>query len=185
MRTTIAFSILTAAVGLLGAAPSHAQSDANFVQAALQNGNAEVARATVASNSADTRLRRYAGRIVADYNFADQRLIAIAGSQGISTANGASQPAIAGMTPEPNGGANQTQVTKQAPAPVDYFRNETASLQRTIALYEFEVSGGRNPQLRAYASKALPEFRNDLNMAKSDLSAEQHGGSSLHRRRAL
>lgn len=153
---------------LLAAAP---QTDASFIQAALHANSQEIAQASLEVDSSDPRVRDYAGRVSTDHQIANQQLIPLANSKGVDTTNVPSQP-----RPETTGnihGKPYAPASGNPMNPVAYFKKEIALHRQAIALYEKEVSSGRDPQVRAYAQKQLPVLKKHLQLAENDLRHEQ------------
>lgn len=167
----VRYTPLLLAVALLGAGTGR---DGVFIKQALQSGTHEVAQAALeATNSTDSRVRQFAGRMTTDHQQANQQLIVLGNSRGIDTSFAPSQPAITAMTPAPNGVANEPASGGRVLAPTAYFREEIAAHEKAIALFEREASSGTDSQVRAFAKQTLPILRGHLKLAQKYLSQEQ------------
>jgi putative membrane protein len=159
------------AAALMGASGNISAGDRAFVQAALKSGIAEVQRAAVQANSADYRVRQYAGRMTTDHQAANQQLAAIASDIGVDT--GSAQP----IQPQPattpgNGRPNAPSGGKALP-PAAYFSVEVRAHQHAIALFSRQASGGHNPKLSAFAKQTLTTLKAHLQLAQTYLRQEQ------------
>jgi putative membrane protein len=163
----LTFTLCSLVCGLVAAA----NVDSTFVQTAIRGNNAEIAQAALQMDSADYRVRQFAGRVTTDHKFANQQIVAIANRKGIDTSAAPPQPQpettgnVHGRPNAPNSG--------KATSPAAYFRNEITLHRKAIAAYQKEASSGGDPQIRAYARQQLPVLKKHLQLAQTYLKQEQ------------
>lgn len=146
------------------AQPSSA--DQEFVTKAAKDGTAEVTLATLAQKKATTEsARSLATQIRTDHERANAELMEIARRKGIT------------VDTEPTGEQREaaTKLTSATGAEFDraYTDEMVQDHQKAIQMFEDYSRKASDPDLKAFAEKALPTLRHHLEMAQA-----AHSGSS-------
>lgn len=136
-----------------------AAPDAAFVQKASASGLAEVALGQLGSsqgNSADTKA--FGAQMVKDHTAANNELKSIAGGKNMSMAT----------TPTPADEKAATAMSKKTGDDFDkaFAKKMVADHQKAVALFTKESTSGKDPELKAFATKTLPTLKEHLEMAK-------------------
>ena len=139
--------------------PALAADDA-FVQKAAMGGIAEVEAGNLAQQKgASDSVKQYGAQIVTDHTKANDELKQIASSKSISvpTAPDAKHQAAKGALEAKSGAAFDRSFKAQM----------IADHKTTIALFERESKSGSDPELKAFATKTLPDLQGHLTMAQA------------------
>jgi putative membrane protein len=137
--------------------------DANFVQAAAVGGMAEVQEAQIAENNGAGRtVENFARRMITDHTKLNQKLKAIAKRQGFTL-------------PSQLDAKNQSDVTTLTAAhgkafDSSYITDQVADHEAAVAAFQQEADQGADPELKAFALKALPILQHHLAMAKQAMT---------------
>jgi putative membrane protein len=133
--------------------PSKTMSDQTFVQKASAAGLAEVADAQKAMQRA-TRddVRSAAQQLLADHQAANAKLKALAERKKLSLST-----SPAPTPPAPTAGDFDSQ----------YIAAQIKAHQAAIALFKSEVDGGRDTDLKGFATETLPTLEKHLAMMES------------------
>jgi putative membrane protein len=146
--------------GMTGAALSG--QDRKFVNTAAEAGAAEVAMGKLASDHAgSTAVKSFATRIVADHQKAGDQLKSIASAKGVTP-------------PEQLSKKDQSELDKLgklkgAAFDKEYVKVQIAAHKDAVALFGSESKGGKDPELKQFASTTLPTLQDHLRMVQ-DLS---------------
>lgn len=143
-------------------APSPQQpntADRTFVQMAAMGGAAEVALGRLAvQRGANPAVREFGERMVADHSRADERLGGLARGDGVALPKG----------PDAEHRAMLEQLQQAQGAAFDraYIHGQIVDHQLTAQLLEYEIGSGQDMRLKAFASEALPQVMQHLQMAQ-------------------
>ena len=150
-----------ATAGSVGAVPgSLSTEDRSFVAEAARGGLDEVQDAQLAEQKAtSTDVKQFASLMITDHTQANQELIQIARSQGLSLPK----------TPMQAEQRSLEEMQKLSGASFDrqYVKEQVRDHQKTVALFQKEADSGQDPQLKAFAQKYLPKLQQHLQMAQS------------------
>jgi putative membrane protein len=135
-------------------------ADRDFVAAAARDGQAEVDLATLAQRKATTEpARTLASQLRTDHDRANAELMEIARRKGVN------------VDPSPTDQQREvaTKLTSLEGAAFDttYTDAMVQAHQRAVQLFEDYSHTGNDPDLRAFAAKALPTLRHHLEMAQA------------------
>jgi hypothetical protein len=173
----LAAAIIASASGLSAVAASLGAGDRNFVDRAFTLNSTAIARAHIASSSADNYVLDYVEALIADRNAANDQLQATAQTAGYRSPN-APRSEMASATARPasqNQNANDKSMQAGYSA-VAYFEKEVAANTAIVALYKSETQSGSDVALRSYAKNFLPKLEGELKNSTHLLSVER----SLH-----
>lgn len=136
-----------------------AAPDAPFVQKASASGLAEVALGQLGSSqgsSADTKA--FGAQMVKDHSAANDELKSIASGKNMTVA----------AEPMPADQKAAAAMGKKSGADFDkaFAKKMVADHQKAVALFTKESSSGKDPELKAFATKTLPTLKEHLEMAK-------------------
>ncbi|NTV10907.1 MAG: DUF4142 domain-containing protein, partial [Zoogloea sp.] len=152
-----------------------AGSDRAFVSDAVSGGMAEVeAGRLVAAKSTDADLKAFAMRMAQDHTKANDELLRIASTKGISvpTAVGAADRARLDRLNSLSGARLRQIYLAQF---------GTAAHQKTIQLFERQSREGQDADLKAYADRTLPTLQEHLRMVQQlrqgRMSGQANSGS--------
>lgn len=144
-------------------APSRASAvsrqDRKFVEKAAEGGMAEVQISQLAAQRAqDAAVRDYANRMVSDHTPANQRLMTIAATAGITP-------------PDKLDFMHRHSMKKLGKADakdfdMDYIEAQVKDHEKMVELMEDEIKDGENPELKQYATDMLPRIREHHQMAQ-------------------
>ncbi|MES2919731.1 MAG: DUF4142 domain-containing protein [Pseudomonadota bacterium] len=135
------------------------RQDRKFVEDAAIGGMAEVQLGQLASQRAqDSAVRDYGNRMVSDHTPANQRLMTIASTVGITP-------------PDKLDFMHRRTVKKLTKAEAkdfdeDYIDSQVSDHKKMIELMEEQIEDGQNPELKQYATDLLPRLREHLQMAQ-------------------
>ena len=136
------------------------QNDRLFVQVATIGGNAEVAFGQLAEQKGRSpAVRDFGHQMAADHGKANQQLMQLAKAANLP------QPG----EPDEEHKAMHRQLDQSGGADFDlvYIRGQVADHQKTAQLLEWEIGSGQDPQLKAFASQALPIVLRHLQIASN------------------
>ena len=139
-------------------------ADAKFVTTAAQSGMAEVRMGQLFAEAAQTKaLRDFGQKLVTDHTKANQELIQIAASKGVSAP---SQPAAKHEK-------MLESLSKLKGAEFDRSAQQHAVMhhQEDVQLFEKASQNLKDTELKAFAAKTLPTLKEHLELAKK-LQAE-------------
>lgn len=139
---------------------SSARADQDFVMKAGAGGAAEVAAGQMAQQKATRdEVKQLGQHLVDDHTKANDELKQIAGAKGMTP------PAA----PTPKQQRDAAKLEKMSGGAFDkaYLNQMTADHKETIALFRKEASSGKDPELKAFASKTLPTLQEHLKMVQS------------------
>ena len=182
MKTTLVISLFALAVslglawGALADDPPKDKAsqlsnltDEQFVQKASAAGLGEVNLGMLAARQASSPdVKKFAQRMVDDHTKANQELNQIADKKRI-------RPAPAMDEKHRN---LATQLGKLTGADFDrtYLKDQVKDHEEAVALFEAEAKNGKDPDLKAFASKALPTLKEHLEMVRK-LAGGNRGGA--------
>jgi putative membrane protein len=142
-----------------GSASVAASTDAEFVRKASASGLAEVTLGQLGAskgNSADTK--SFGEQMVKDHTAANDELKSIASGKNLTVS-----PA-----PMPADQKAATAMGKKSGDEFDkaFAQKMVADHQKAVALFTKESNSGKDPELKAFATKTLPTLKEHLEMAK-------------------
>ena len=141
------------------AAPLDRVDQAFFVKAA-QAGATEIAASKVAvGQAANPEVKSFAEKMIKDHTAVAEEL------QELATKKGVSLPA----QPSASQQAKIDAMTKLSSSAFDKsYASEigVAAHQDTVALFEKTAAGAKDPEVKAFAAKTLPDLKHHLSMAK-------------------
>jgi putative membrane protein len=139
--------------------------DRKFVETATAAGIAEVEMAKVAQQrGGSTGLKAFADRMVADHGKANRELASIAAAKGIAVPDrisGKDQRALARL-----------RTLRGEKFDTEYLKTQLAAHKRAVALFKREAEDGKDGELKAFASAALPTLQQHLAMG-TELSTKR------------
>jgi len=147
------------------------KSDHDFLIKAAQGGMAEVEFGKLAASKAtDEQVKEMGRKLVDDHTKANDRLMSIAQSKGVTLPTGLSK-------------ADQKELDKLSRVSgKDFdkaFLNQVKKdHEKDISLFKKEAKDGKDPDLRAFASQTLPALESHLTMAKDMSTGRSHSASS-------
>lgn len=148
-----------------------AGADKDFLEQAAQNGHAEIEGSRLAATKASNpEVKAYAQKMVDAHTKAHQELVTLA------TAKGAKLPDEPSLV-------QKTKLKLLQAADGDGFdRRYTESLgveahEDNIKLFEKTASRSADPEIKAYATRMLPDLREHLTMARSLKTASARKGA--------
>jgi putative membrane protein len=144
--------------GQVQATPAQSTTDATFINTAGTLGLEEVRFAQLAeTKAADPAVRRFAAKMTADHTMVDQRLAALAQSEGI--------------TPPSNMDGRHETLYRQLQS-LDgpafdraYMAGQMQDVTMVIQAFQTEADSGKDPQVRSFAQQYLPMMQQHLQMA--------------------
>lgn len=149
-----------------------AAADAKFVRTAAQSGMAEVRMGQLLSEASQSKaLRDFGQRLIKDHTKANQELIQIAATKGVSAP---SQPAEKHEK-------MLEELSKMKGAEFDRAAQKHAVMhhQEDVQLFQKASESLQDPELKAFAQKTLPVLKQHLEMAKGlDISATTESSTS-------
>lgn len=154
---------MSAPAGTDAGAPSRAEvvsrQDRKFVEAAAISGMAVVQLGQLAAQRAhDSAVRDFGNRMVSDHTPANQRLMTIASTVGITP-------------PDKPDFMHRHTIKKLTKAEArdfdeDYIDSQVKDHKKMIELMEEQIEDGKNPELKQYATDLLPRLREHRKMAE-------------------
>lgn len=148
-----------------------AGTDKDFLEQAAQNGHAEIEGSRLAASKATSPdVKAYAQKMVDAHTRSHQELVTLATSKGAKLPD---EPSL----------VQKTKLKLLQAADGDGFdRRYTESLgveahEDTIKLFEKASSRSADPEIKAFATRMLPELREHLTMARSLKSASAKSGA--------
>ena len=160
-------AVTPVATGARGAA-TISNADKNFVSAAAEANAQEIAQGRMQS-SAETKIganlarpsatmishaKAFAGRMITDHGQSQHELHALATQLGLTAQFWAGESAVSAAIPMD---------------PQDYLRDEVATHQHLVGIFEREAVGGTNPSLVKWAKQTLPVLEVHLALAQQYL----------------
>jgi putative membrane protein len=130
-------------------------TDAEFVLKAAQGGHYETESGKLgASKAANGAVKAFAERMITDHSAANDELVQLAASKGISITHGAcGAPAL-------NARAAGAEFDRE------FMHRMVRSHEDTLDLFEGESRNGKDADIRAWASSKLPALREHLREAR-------------------
>ena len=137
-----------------------ASPDSKFVEDAAIGGMAEVELGKLAAEKATSAdVKQFAQRMVDDHSKANEELSSLASSKGITL------PTAVDAKVQ----AHVEHLSKLSGAEFDqeYMKMMVSDHDKDVAEFEREANSGKDPDVKAWASKTLPTLREHQTMAKS------------------
>jgi len=161
--------LLTASLGLAMASAQEAVKDREirpkdgtddlFVFQASAGGLAEVTLGSLASKKAsDPNVKRFADQMVTDHTKANGELMNLANKTKLKLASR--------MDDEHEKALNKLLKLNGNAFDREYMAGQVKDHEATVALFEQQVKGGKNPDIKNWADKTLPTLRDHLKMAR-------------------
>jgi putative membrane protein len=134
--------------------------DRTFMEQAAYGNLAEIGAGQLASTKAtNASVKMFGQMMVSDHSTAQTELEGLASGRGVDLPDQPDPPHQALM---------QRLMTLQGLAfDTAYMNSQVMDHQNTVALFEQEISNGRDPQIIQYANKYLPHIRMHLQKADS------------------
>lgn len=146
-------------------------ADAKFVTTAAQSGMAEVRMGQLIAEGAQSKaLRDFGQKLVTDHTKANQELIQLAASKGVSAP---SQPAAKHEK-------MLESLSKLKGTEFDRSAQQHAMMhhQEDVQMFQQAISNLQDPELKAFAQKTLPTLQEHLKMAQGlDIGATTSTGA--------
>lgn len=144
-------------------------SDTEFANMAAMGGNAEIAWGNVAmQKSTNKMVKKYASKMVKDHTKAGNNLMKVAMKRNMTLPTG--------MSEEQTQVLNQLQQASGAEFDKMYIQMSGVDAhQKMESLFQGEVSGGSDKDLKAFATKTLPTVQMHLKMAQDMNSGDMMG----------
>jgi putative membrane protein len=148
------------AVWLMMAAPvlafaMNGDLDESFFKNAAEGGIAEVNDGKLAqARGASQSVKDFGAMMVKDHSAANQKLAAIAASQGVKL------PDSPGMMQMAEG--KELKMKSGDSFDKSYIKGQIKAHQETVELFEKEIASGKNPQAQQFASATLPTIQAHL-----------------------
>lgn len=153
----------------MGAAMS--ASDMEFATMAAQGGIAEVQMAQLAQQKATSKdVQKYAKQMIKDHTKANNNLMKIAAKKQMTLPT----------TPNAEQMQMMSQLQQASGAEFDRMYIQMAGIdshQKMQGLFQSEISGGTDADLKSFASKTLPTVQKHLRMAQEMTNAGMTGGN--------
>lgn len=163
-------------------------SDKRFIMEVAHGGMMEVHLGKLASERASSaEVKQFAQRMVDDHSKANDELMQLASSKGVSmpqdanhshsaAAGAGSQTADSGshkemMDPKHKAASDKLSRLSGADFDREYMRMMVKDHAKTVEKFEREAAKGKDPDVKAWAAKTLPTVREHLQMAR-DLNAK-------------
>ena len=104
------------------------------------------------------RVKQYASKMIADHAKADQQLMTIAQSKGVTP----------DATPPEMATTMMSKLTADKPAMFDrdYMSGQVAVHQMAVKAFQDEIANGQDADVKAFASSMLPTMQQHLTMAR-------------------
>lgn len=142
------------------AGDSMGSPDSAFIMKAAQGGMAEVELGNLAKEHASSSdVKDFGQKMVDDHGKANDELKALAGQKNVTlpTAVDAKSKAMMDKMSKMNGGAFDRA----------YVKDMVADHKQDIAEFKKEANSGKDPDVKAWASKTLPTLENHLSMIQN------------------
>lgn len=136
-----------------------ARKDSHFVMKAAKGGMMEVELGQLAAQRAqDPAVKAFGQRMVADHSKANQELMALAASKGITL-----------KTDADKADHKEKKLSGKAGADFDeaYVKMMVDDHEDTVRLFEKEAKNGKDAEIRAFAEKYLPTLRDHLEQVRA------------------
>jgi len=164
MKTTIQTALVAAFAmaalsGAYAASNNLSHADKQFVKKAAEAGAAEVDAGRLATQHAGTdEVKKFGEHMQQDHSKANDELKQIAQNKGIAVAD----------SPDRSHQRLAHRLEKMDGAQFDrtYMRENVKDHKKAVALFQKEANRGKDPDLRAFAQKTLPELQQHLQMAE-------------------
>jgi len=151
MRQSLRTLLLaTACAGLvIGTARADvSDADRTFIEKLAMGGHEEVASGQTAAKSKNTAIADFGNQMIREHGQLNDELAALAKQKGVEP------PTSASLTAQAEGAVMS--VLPGATFDKQYVSQQLSDHKETLALLEKEASSGDDPDLRAFASKAIP-----------------------------
>lgn len=139
--------------------PALAPADQTFVTMAAQGGMAEVQLATLAqTNARSPRVKAYANEMIKDHGAADDQLLKIAQTKGVTPPTTLSDTQT----------QQKTMLTAEHGAKFDrdYMHGQVVDHQAMVQAFQDEAQNGQDPDVKAFAASTLPTIQEHLAQAQ-------------------
>lgn len=148
-------------------------ADTEFAKMAAMGGNAEIEWAKVAMNKSTNKdVKKYASKMMKDHTKAGKNLMKVAMKNNMTLPTG--------MNEEQTQVLNQLQQASATDFDRMYIQMSGVDAhQKMEALFQGEVSGGSNSDLKAFASKTLPTVQMHLKMAQDMANGGMKMGDNM------
>ena len=141
------------------AMPALAAADQTFINMAATSDAVETQSSQLATTKArGARVKQYASKMIADHAKADQQLMTIAQSKGVTPDTTPPEMATTMMS--------KLSADKPAMFDRDYLQGQVAVHQVAVKAFEDEIANGQDPDVKAFATATLPTIKQHLTMAR-------------------
>lgn len=153
------------------AASKKANPDHSFVEKAAMGGMAEVELGNLAQQKASSdEVKQFASRMVQDHGKANDELKQIASAKGIQLPTA--------LDKKHRGDIDRLGKMSGAQFDRAYMSHMVDDHKKDIADFKKEASGGKDSELKAFASKSLPTLEEHLQLAQKTNDAVKKGGTA-------
>jgi putative membrane protein len=144
-------------------------TDAEFVRLASASDLAEINLGRMAATQAGSpEVKQFAEKLVADHTKASKELLGIADKQRLTVAPRMDAKHV--ML------ANKLLNLKGADFDRAFMESQVKDHKEAVALFQAQASSGKDPQLKAFAAKTLPEMQKHLKKAE-EIYGKLKGGA--------
>jgi putative membrane protein len=167
-RTLPLIAALTAlSFGAAAASPGNASTpaaDKAFARKAAMGGMAEVEMGKLAQEKAsNAQVKEFAARMVTDHGKANEELKGVAGAKDITLPTS--------MGPEHKAAMDKLSKLSGDAFDREYMKDMVADHDKTVADFQKEAKGGKDADVKGFASKTLPTLQEHQKMAKATHAA--------------
>lgn len=142
------------------AASSMAKADVDFMKQAAENGHAEIqASKTVLAKGTDPDVKAFAQKMVDDHTRVGDELASLAQQKGVKIPNGPSLMQ--------KGKEKLLEARKGSSLDAEYVKSMGVKAHEdTVKLFQKASTQAKDPDVKAFAAKTLPELQHHLQMAR-------------------
>lgn len=139
--------------------PTGALAEHEFIQKAATGGKAEVELAKIAAEKAQhPEVRQFAEQMIQDHTRANENLKKVAQKEGAQVPQE--------LDPEHKQTLERLQKLSGEEFDRAYMEQQVKEHEKTVQMFEQQVKGGKDPEVKAFARDALPTLKHHLNEAK-------------------
>jgi putative membrane protein len=167
--TAATAALVLASATAAGQTATNHSPDSHFVMEAADGGMAEVEMGKLAVEKASSPdVKNFGQRMVDDHSKANDELKQVASQKGITLPS----------APSAKHKAKMDKMSKLSGAAFDkaYMDDMVADHKKDVGEFQKEASSGKDPDVKAFASKTLPTLQDHLKMAQ-----ETHGKVAGHK----
>jgi putative membrane protein len=157
--------VATALAQATGAA-ALGEPDTTFLPEAIQFGLAEVELGRLGTQKASNpEVKRFAEHMVADHTASNEKLAALAEKHKLEPEGTKGTPPL---EPDEQAAAKMREISGLSNAAFDqaFMRQMIEGHEKSVELFDREAKEGKDPEVRGFATEALPALREHLAMAR-------------------